>query len=248
MDNTDDDAHDGDAREPRARDGAREPGFLPIDPGAVLWSASEADRVGRPLLLILHGYGSHEGDLFSLAPHLPLTPVLAALRAPLPVGDGWAWFPIGVPGANVNPSAPSASAIEAATDAVLAWLDALVVPPASVGLLGFSQGGAMALQLLRQAPDRFTFAVQLSGFVAAAPQPGDADLAERPVPVFWGRGTADPVIQADAVGRTQDWLPGHSVLTERIYEGMGHSISQGELSDIVGFLRAQYAGAPADLA
>ncbi|MEA9998200.1 MULTISPECIES: alpha/beta hydrolase [unclassified Cryobacterium] len=216
-----------------------------IDPGAVLWSASEADRVGRPLLLILHGYGSHEGDLFSLAPHLPLKPVLAALRAPLPVGDGWAWFPIGVPGADVNPSAPSATAVEAATDSVLAWLDALVVPPASVGLLGFSQGGAMALQLLRQAPDRFAFAVQLSGFVAGAPQPGDAELAERPVPVFWGRGTADPVIQADAVGRTQAWLPGHSVLTERIYEGMGHSISQGELSDIVGFLRAQYADAPA---
>lgn len=225
-------------------DGAHGPGTLPIDSGAVLWSASEADRVGRPLLLILHGYGSHEGDLFSLAPHLPLTPVLAALRAPLPVGDGWAWFPIGISGERVNPSAPNASALEAATDSVLAWLDALVVPPASVGLLGFSQGGAMALQLLRQAPDRFTFAVQLSGFVAAAPQPGDADLAERPIPVFWGRGTADPVIQTDAVRRTQDWLPGHSLLTERIYEGMGHSISQGELSDIVAFLRAQYADSP----
>ncbi|WP_348648399.1 alpha/beta hydrolase [Cryobacterium breve] len=143
--------------------GAPASAALAIDPGAVLWSASEADRVGRPLLLILHGYGSHEGDLFSLAPHLPLKPVLAALRAPLPVGGGWAWFPIGVPGADVNPSAPSATAVEAATDSVLAWLDALVVPPASVGLLGFSQGGAMALQLLRQAPDRFAFAVQALG-------------------------------------------------------------------------------------
>ena len=88
MDNTDG------AREPGSRNDADEPGSLPIDSGAVLWSASETDRVGRPLLLILHGYGSHEGDLFSLAPHLPLTPVLAALRAPLPVGDGWAWFPV----------------------------------------------------------------------------------------------------------------------------------------------------------
>ncbi|TDW29765.1 alpha/beta hydrolase [Cryobacterium psychrophilum] len=209
----------------------------PIDTNAVLWSAAGAERVGRPLLLILHGYGSHEGDLFSLAPHLPLEPVIAALRAPLPVGDGWSWFPI------TDPSRPATvveSAVDAATTAVLDWLDNLAEPPASVGLLGFSQGGAMALQLLRRAPDRFTFAVQLSGFVSTGDSTGDERLAERRPPVFWGRGTADPVIPTAAVDRTQAWLPGHSTLTERIYEGMGHSVSQAELGDVVSFLREQY--------
>ncbi|TFD28235.1 alpha/beta hydrolase [Cryobacterium cryoconiti] len=220
--------------------GTPSPRAEPIDPQAVLWSASAADRAGRPLLLILHGYGSHEGDLFSLAPHLPLHPVIAALRAPLPAGPGWAWFPIGAAGAKVNPGAPSADALDAAATGVLAWLDSLPEQPSSVGLLGFSQGGAMALQLLRQAPDRFTFAVQLSGFVGRSAHPGDERLAERRLPVFWGRGTADPVIPQDAVDRTQAWLPGHSTLTERIYEGMGHSISQIELAEIVTFLRAQY--------
>ncbi len=212
-----------------------------IDRDAVLWSAGSADRGDRPLLLILHGYGSHEGDLFSLAPHLPLQPVLAALRAPLSAGPGWAWFPIGAAGAAVNPGAPSADALTAAASGVLAWLDALPEQPTSVGLLGFSQGGAMALQLLRQAPDRFAFAVQLSGFVGRAEHPGDARLAELRLPVFWGRGTADPVIPRDAIERTQAWLPGHSTLTERIYEGMGHSISQAELGEIVDFLRERYA-------
>ncbi|TFB96998.1 alpha/beta hydrolase [Cryobacterium sp. HLT2-28] len=216
-----------------------------IDPDAVLWSSGPADRGGRPLLLILHGYGSHEGDLFSLAPHLPLHPVIAALRAPLSAGPGWAWFPIGAAGATVNPGAPSADALTAAAAGVLAWLDALPEQPTSVGLLGFSQGGAMALQLLRQAPDRFAFAVQLSGFVGRSEHPGDVRLAELRLPVFWGRGTADPVIPQDAIERTQVWLPGHSELTERIYEGMGHAISQAELGEIVGFLREQYARLPA---
>ena len=211
-----------------------------IDPAAVLWSASAPDRAGRPLLLILHGYGSHEGDLFSLAPHLPLHPVIAALRAPLPAGSGWAWFPIGAAGAKVNPGSPSADALDAAAAGVLEWLDGLPEQPASVGLLGFSQGGAMALQLLRLAPDRFAFAVQLSGFVGRSEHRGDERLLERRVPVFWGRGTADPVIPQDAVDRTQAWLPDHSTLTERIYEGMGHSISEAELGEIVTFLRAQY--------
>ncbi|WP_130176655.1 alpha/beta hydrolase [Cryobacterium sp. SO1] len=212
-----------------------------IDPAAVLWSAAAADRVGRPLLLVLHGYGSTEGDLFSLAPHLPLQPTIAALRAPLPAGQGWSWFPIGVPGE------PVGDALDAAALGIIEWLDALPEQPASIGLLGFSQGGAMTLQLMRHAPERFAFAVQLSGFIASGTHPGDTRLAEVKPPVFWGRGTVDPVIPEAAVARTQAWLPGRSSLTERIYEGLGHSISQAELGEIVTFLREQYA-APAPTA
>jgi len=209
-----------------------------IDPAAVLWSAADADRVDRPLLLILHGYGSHEGDLFSLAPHLPLQPTIAALRAPLPAGQGWSWFPIGVPGD------PVGDALDAAALGILAWLDALPQQPTSIGLLGFSQGGAMTLQLMRHAPERFAFAVQLSGFIASGTHPGDQRLAEVRPPVFWGRGTFDPVIPEAAVARTQAWLPAHSTLTERIYEGLGHSIAQAELAEIVAFLREQYPASP----
>jgi phospholipase/carboxylesterase len=206
-----------------------------IDTDAVLWSAGAPDRVGRPLLLILHGFGSHEGDLFALAPHLPLEPVIASLRAPLTAGGGWSWFPISEPGnPNIEP-------LDAAALGVLEWLDTLPEQPVSVGLLGFSQGGAMALQLMRHAPDRFAFAVQLSGFLGPGERAGDARLAERRPPVFWGRGTRDQVIPAAAVDRTQAWLPGHSTLTERVYEDMPHSVSQAELNDIVTFLREQYA-------
>ncbi|RNE67417.1 alpha/beta hydrolase [Cryobacterium tepidiphilum] len=205
----------------------------PIDTDAVLWSASERDRAGRPLLLILHGFGSHEGDLFALTPHLPLRPVMASLRAPLSAGSGgWAWFPLD--------RDEGSAAVDAATLGVLQWLDALVTQPTSVGLLGFSQGGVMALQLMRHAPDRFAFAVQLSGFVAPGPRDGDDRLAARRPPVFWGRGTVDEVIPGDAVDWTQDWLPDHATLTERIYEGMPHTVSDAELRDVVGFLREQY--------
>lgn len=206
----------------------------PIDTDAVLWSASADDRVGRPLLLILHGFGAHEGDLFSLAPYLPLHPAIASLRAPLVAGGGWSWFPIDQPGG------PSPEAVDAAALGVLQWLDALPEQPTSVGLLGFSQGGAMALQLMRHAPERFRFAVQLSGFVPPGERPSDARLAELRPPVFWGRGTLDDVIPAVAIDRTLGWLPNHSTLTERVYEDVGHSVSESELRDVVAFLREHY--------
>jgi phospholipase/carboxylesterase len=213
-----------------------------IDTDAVLWSAGEQDRHGRPLLLILHGFGAHEGDLFALTPYLPLEPAIASLRAPLVLGDGWGWFPIGDEDAPSRPGDEWIEALDAATRGVLGWLDALPEQPASVGLLGFSQGGTMALQLMRHAPERFDFAVLLSGFVSPVGHPGDARLAERRPPVFWGRGTADDVIPARAIEETQAWLPEHSNLIERIYEGMPHSVDQAELDDVVKFLRERYAG------
>lgn len=210
------------------------PKTQPLDPDAVLWSASTRELERRPLLVLLHGFGSHEGDLFGLAPYLPLEPVIASVRAPLPEGAGHAWFP--VPGKTHGGA--SADAVDAAARGVLAWLETLPTPP-SIGLLGFSQGGAIALQLLRHAPRRFAYAVQLSGFVAGGNPAADAELAAVRPPVFWGRGTIDDVIPADAIARTQGWLPRHATLTERIYEDVAHGISEAEIRDIGRFIRAQ---------
>lgn len=201
-----------------------------LDASAILWSAPERDRAGRPLLVLLHGYASHEGDLFALSPRLPLAPVVASVRAPIAENGGWAWFSR----EDSPPGDPPSERVDAAVDAVIEWLDTLEYT--SVALLGFSQGAAVALQLLRHAPRRFTATVALSGFVAAGVHPGDAELAEVRPAVFWGRGTADRVIPDDAVERTAQWLPGHADVNTRIYEGLGHSISQQELSDLAAFL------------
>lgn len=211
------------------------PHALSIDPNAVIWSAGEADRGGRPLLVLLHGYLSHEGDLFQLAPYLPLQPVIASLRAPIDMEVGYAWYPLDSPGE------PSGASVDAAARAVLDWLDTLGVgadTAAQVGLLGFSQGGAVAVQLMRHAPDRFGYAVQLSGYVSPGALIGDARLAERMPPVFWGRGTLDEVIPSHAITYTDAWLPEHSTLENRIYEGVAHGISEPELADVSEFIRA----------
>lgn len=207
---------------------------MKIDTEAILWSAPERERANRPLLVLMHGYGSHEGDLFSLAQYLPLEPVIASVRAPIDMGGGWAWFP---PSGHTDASVRLAE-IDESTDALLAWLDTL--DSKGIGLLGFSQGGAMSLELMRAAPGRFDYAVQLSGFAVPTEKPGDAKLAQLKPPVFWGRGTADEVIPDSLVNHTIDWLPDHSSLTERIYEGVAHSVTTEEIADVHEFIARQY--------
>jgi phospholipase/carboxylesterase len=207
--------------------------MVSIDASAVRWSAPDAEREGRPLVLLLHGLGSHEGDLIGLAPYLSPDFVYASLRAPLPYGGpgGWSWYPLSSPGA------PDYAAVDEAADAVLAHLDDLRGAYPSVGLLGFSQGGSLALQLLRRRPEFFDFAVVLAGFVTpGAPSGVDEAVAGARPRVFYGRGDADPVIPVEAVERTSAWVAAHAEATENVYPGLTHSISQEELDDVNGFL------------
>jgi phospholipase/carboxylesterase len=203
-----------------------------IDSNAVIWSAPERERAGRPLLVLLHGYASHEGDLFQLSPRLPLGPVIASVRAPIPANGGWAWFPL----PNGGIADPDPLEIDRGAHALLDWLDGL--ESTSVSLLGFSQGAVIALQALRLKPQGFRAIVALSGFVAAGVSPGDAELETLRPPVFWGRGTLDRIIPPAVIERTEVWLPEHAKATIRIYEQLAHGISADELGDLTSFLAA----------
>lgn len=204
---------------------------LSIDPDATRWSHDERERM--PLLVLLHGYGADEHDLFGLVPYLPDGIVVASLAAPLtppwPM-PGRSWYPI------EDLTGRDADAITRAAGALLDWLDEHAGDAASVALLGFSQGAAVSLQALRREPSRVAAVVALSGYAAPGELPGDVVLAETKPRVFWGRGSHDDVIPPHLIDHTAQWLPDHSDLSGRVYPGLTHSISEDELADVRLFL------------
>jgi phospholipase/carboxylesterase len=200
-----------------------------LSPG---WPGPASDAAS-PVVLLLHGYGSNEQDLPSLAPSLPGGTPWASLRAPFEMDFGGAmWFPLN------PPAEPDHAAIAAATDAIWAWVDANVPAAAPVIPMGFSQGGLMALELLRTRPERIYATVVLAGFTTNATGPADPVLAETRPRVFWGHGTDDWVVWPEAIDRMRAWLPEHSTLTERVYAGLAHGISGAEMNDVTAFLTA----------
>lgn len=185
-------------------------------------------RPDAPVLLLLHGYGSHEHDLPSLAPHLPAGHDVVSLRAPLQIGPtAFAWFPLAAPGL------PDHAAVTDATEALTGWIDA-ELPGRTVVPVGFSQGGLMVTQLLRTQPGRFPAGVVLAGFTLAADLPGDDALAT--TPVLYARGDADSIITPATVERTADWLRTHVDLTERTYPRLAHGVNADMLADVSTFL------------
>jgi phospholipase/carboxylesterase len=199
-----------------------------IDDDHVLWSTPENDRSDRPLLLLLHGHGMDERVGFDLRHHLPPSLVVASLRAPARARGGYGWFALD---ATFQPHQ-----IDTAAEAVLTWLDHQD-GYSSVGVVGFSQGSAIAAQCLRIRPAQFACAVLLSGFLSPLPAPGDQELTRIRPPVFSGRGDADPLVPAPLVTLTEQWLAAHTALTQSVYPGLGHNVSTEELADLATFLR-----------
>jgi phospholipase/carboxylesterase len=57
----------------------------------VVATAGSADPAAT-LVVLLHGRGSHEREILTLAAELPEGPAYAAVRAPIAEGGGFAWF------------------------------------------------------------------------------------------------------------------------------------------------------------
>ena len=118
-----------------------------------------------PVLVLLHGVGSHERDLLPLAETLDARLDVRSLRAPLAMGPGaWGWFHVTFTPSGPQHDAPEA---EAARAAVVAWLRALReepgVDPERIYLLGFSQGAIVSLSVALTEPALVAGVVAIAG-------------------------------------------------------------------------------------
>ncbi|WP_114853909.1 alpha/beta hydrolase [Brachybacterium sp. YJGR34] len=210
-----------------------------LDPGAVVREEAEP---GAGIVLLLHGLGSHEGDLAGLIPLLPARFTYVSVRGIHRYGAGFAWLEH-----PLDPERPAA--LEASAQAVERWIAAQEAPV--VGAIGFSQGGMLALQLLRRSPRALDFVVNLSGAPFPAPMPGDAALAEASPPVLWGHGGLDPLFDEDREEQVRRYLREHTQLSEVLRPALGHAVDEVEVEAIVRFLAelpgtdAPAGGAPA---
>lgn len=199
-----------------------------------------------PLLILLHGVGSNERDLFGLEPALDPRFLVVSARAPLAMGPGaYGWYPVEfLPGGGfrIDPSAQEASRrlLAGFVDEVIAELGA---DASGVHLLGFSQGAMMALSLALTHPDKVARFVAMSGRllpqVQASARP-QAELASLEGLVV--HGTLDPVVPVAYGRETRDGLAKLGVRHEYREYRMGHQVSDESLADVTAWLSQRLDG------
>ena len=116
-----------------------------------------ANGAAEPWLVVLmHGVGSNEADLFGLAEYMPPQCHVLSLRAPIAMGpQNYAWFQFGVTpdGGRVIEEAQERAARALVEQACVAAAAQLGVPASRTVLGGFSQGGIMSLSMLLTRPE-----------------------------------------------------------------------------------------------
>lgn len=187
------------------------------------------------VIVLLHGRGSDERDLFPIGRLLDPEATILSVRAPFPAapwgyGPGYAWYRF------LGGTTPDPESFIAGQDALAAFIDAL---PARLGratfplvIGGFSQGGTSSLAYLMRHPGRVRGVMVFSGFLAD--HPSVAVTADRvgTTPIFWGHGTADPAIPfAVAEAGWAELRRAGASLDTHTYPGMPHTISEAELAD-----------------
>ena len=187
------------------------------------------------LLVLAHGYGADENDLFSMAGEFPDVFHVVAPRAPidLPYG-GAAWYPLGYEEDRMVSDIPQAvAARERLAMFVGQAAQKYGVAPDDVWLLGFSQGAILSYGILSRYPGVARYYMPLSGYI----EPGIIDPNARSsdysgVKALAMHGTQDPVIPIAAGRGVQDFLKNLGV-DYRYYEfPTGHGISREGMSRI----------------
>lgn len=179
-------------------------------------------------LLLLHGVGSNEDNLASLAGSLPEDLEVLLLRGPLHVGpQGFAWYQV-----NFTSNGPSFDyqQAEASRQLIKSFIEAL--PKLPTVIAGFSQGGIMSASLGLTEPELVEGFALLSGRMLREIEPQIAS-AERlqSISAFIAHGNRDGVLPIDWANEADAWLKRIGVAHETHFYDMAHEIVAEELAD-----------------
>jgi len=169
-------------------------------------------------------------------PHAPVRPV--TINGGIPMR---AWYDIR--SLELSQRADEAGVRESidTVRALVARENARGVPTQRIVLAGFSQGGAIVLSAALRHQERFAGVVALSTYLPMPEQAvAEASGANKGLPVFWGHGTADPIVPLALGAQSRDVLEtlGHPVQWHTY--PMPHSVSPAEIRDLADWFEQRF--------
>jgi phospholipase/carboxylesterase len=189
----------------------------------------------NPLLLLLHGYGSNDSDLFSFASELPDEYYVISARAPYDLQyDSYAWYAINFD-ADQNKFSDHDQAI-LSRDLVVRFIEELKVKfpidSSNITLIGFSQGSILSYSIALSYPNIVQRVGALSGYLnldinSENYQNNDFSnlkifashgTVDQVIPVEWARKT-DPILKSLGINSTYKEYPiGHGVSPQNFFD------------------------------
>lgn len=198
-------------------------------------------KAKNPLLLLLHGYGSNEEDLFSFASELPEDCYIVSARAPFDLQyNSYAWYAI-----NFDADENKFSDLEqarASRDILSKFIDELIenypIDQTDVTLIGFSQGCILSYATAISYPEKIRRIVAMSGYFNPEIVADDYCKNEYSnLKIFASHGSVDQVVPVEWARKAMPALK--SVGIDMVYKEypVGHGIAPQNFFDFLNWLR-----------
>ena len=194
-----------------------------------------------PALILLHGYGSDENDLFSFAEEMPEELFIISAKAPYPMQPyGNAWYAIHFDNENGKFS-DDIQAIKS-RDTIATFIDQVIenypVDASKINLLGFSQGSILSYAVALTYPEKVDNVIALSGYINKEIFGQDYlknDLSQ--LSFYCSHGSADQVIPVDWARRTKPFLENLGVDFTYSEFPVGHGVAPQNFFELKEWLK-----------
>jgi phospholipase/carboxylesterase len=197
----------------------------------------------NPLLLLLHGYGSNDSDLFSFASELPEEYYVISARAPYDLQYGsYAWYAINFD-ADQNKFSDHDQAI-LSRDLVVKFIEELKekfpIDSSNITLIGFSQGSILSYSIALSYPNIVQRVGALSGYLNLdinSENYQNNDFSN--LKVFASHGTVDQVIPVEWARKTDPILKSLGINSTYKEYPIGHGVSPQNFFDLKDWLQGK---------
>lgn len=202
--------------------------------------ASSIKTGQTPVLVMLHGYGSNEGDLFEFAQDIDERYLVVSARAPYPHSEGnYAWYGLDF---SKNPYTSNEQEAEKSRLDMGVFVEQICKKyngdASKVYLLGFSQGAMMSLTCALTMPEKVAGAVVLGGKLR------DADILKIvdnqqliKTKIYISHGKNDQRVPFVEAEKAKEFLFKKGITpTYEVYD-MGHEINEANFEGFRKWLR-----------
>ena len=193
------------------------------------------------LLILLHGYGSNEEDLFSFVPTLPEDRSVVSFRAPLNSQyEGYSWYDIDLMNTENRIDIPQAKeSLNGILENILKISNHYGLTDNETHLCGFSQGGILSYAMALENPQLFSKIACLSCYPEEKLMENmvkDKKKLER-LRFFISHGTEDAVIPLEWGRKGADLLYDLSCYFSFREYMSGHGVNQKNYMDLMDFFK-----------
>ncbi len=193
---------------------------------------------GRPpLLILLHGMGSDETELFEIAARFDPRFHIVSARAPFEYRPGYTWLPATVDRVGrfrIDEESVGDVRLRLA-ESISRWALEHGTDPSRTYLLGFSQGADVAFHTGVGVPGCAAGVVVLSGKLMAGIEFEDT-LGVDGLPVFVAHGTHDPLVPVEQGRAIRKFLEIRRLAGEYREYPVGHEVAEETLDDVARWL------------